>query len=49
MSDQLSDDQLKRIEATLKRIRSGLTKTKANPFNEPAHIFKPEAQNDVKN
>jgi len=48
MSDQLSDDQLKRIKATLARIRGGLSKVKVDQFSEPAHIFKPETLNNVK-
>lgn len=42
MSD-LSKDQEERITATLKRIRAGLRRIQVNQFEEPAHIFKPEA------
>lgn len=48
MSDQLNDEQLKRITATLKRIRGGLSQAETDQFSEPAHTFKPEAQIDVK-
>jgi hypothetical protein len=48
MSGQLNDEQLKRIAATLKRIRGGLSKAETNQFSEPAHTFNPEAQIDVK-
>ncbi|MFZ1728127.1 MAG: hypothetical protein WBO29_03215 [Albidovulum sp.] len=47
MSDQLSEDQLKRIKATLARIRGGLSKLEADQFREPAHIFVPEALSSV--
>ena len=48
MGGQLSDDQLKRIKATLARIRGGLSKVKVGQFSEPAHIFSPEAQSNDK-
>jgi len=44
MSDELTEDQKKRIEATLRRIREGLSRTKNSDLDEPAHIFDPEAQ-----
>lgn len=48
MSEQpkLSDDQEQRIAATLKRIRGGLRRDQTDPFEEPAHIFRPEAFHD---
>lgn len=39
----LSDDQERRIAATLTRIRQGLNTQQGNPQEEPAHIFEPEA------
>lgn len=50
MADQpeLSDDQNDRIKATLKRIRAGLKREESPPFEEPAHVFKPEAANEKK-
>jgi len=42
---ELTDDQLARIEATLKRIRGGLSKFTAQPAQEPAHFFVPEVCN----
>lgn len=39
----LSEDQERRIAATLKRIRDGLDSKQAKQFDEPAHIFEPEA------
>lgn len=42
-ANTLSPNQLKRIEATLKRIRGGLSRASADPFDEPAHTFQPEA------
>lgn len=42
----LTADQEKRIVATLKRIRGGFRRTQTNQFEEPAHIFVPEAFND---
>lgn len=47
MPDKLSKDQLKRIKATLARIRGGLSKLKVDQFGEPAHIFLPEALSSV--
>ena len=43
MPDPLTKDQLRRIEATLARIRGGLAKAAPAAFEEPAHVFKPEA------
>jgi len=43
---QLTKDQADRIAATLRRIREGLKSDVASPFEEPAHIFKPEAADD---
>jgi hypothetical protein len=37
----LTEEQLARIEATLKRIRGGLKKATIAPGTEPAHIFSP--------
>lgn len=52
MSEQpkFSEDQERRMAATLKRIRGGLNRENRseNPngqFEEPAHIFEPEAYN----
>lgn len=45
MTEKLTPDQEKRIAATLKRIRAGLSLAKADPNSEPAHIFHPEALN----
>lgn len=42
MADKLTDDQEKRITATLRRIRAGLAQASDDPVSEPAHIFKPE-------
>lgn len=42
----LSDDQKKRIQATLKRIREGLERGQKPVFSEPAHSFAPEAYDD---
>ena len=39
---ELTDDQLARIDATLKRIRGGLRKFSAVTTQEPAHLFAPE-------
>ncbi|MEO0544403.1 MAG: hypothetical protein AAFY99_11345 [Pseudomonadota bacterium] len=44
MSDDLTEDQKKRIEATLKRIQAGLSRADIKQLDEPAHIFDPEAQ-----
>lgn len=41
---ELTDDQLARIEATLRRIRSGLGKVRAATTQEPAHVFVPEVR-----
>jgi hypothetical protein len=41
---ELTDDQLARIEATLKRIRGGLSKFTPQPAQEPAHFFAPEVR-----
>jgi len=45
MANQLTEDQQKRISATLKRIRTGLDRAEDMPFSEPGHTFDPEAQN----
>lgn len=45
MSTKLTADQEKRIEATLKRIRAGLSRSESDQFDEPSHIFDPEVQN----
>ncbi|MEM6891160.1 MAG: hypothetical protein AAF636_23955 [Pseudomonadota bacterium] len=45
MAEQLTEDQQKRISATLKRIRAGLDRAVNDPFAEPGHTFDPEAQN----
>ena len=45
MAKPLTDEQQKRISATLKRIRAGLGRTEDTPFAEPSHTFDPEAQN----
>ena len=42
---KLTDDQLQRIEATLKRIRVGLKDFKETSKPEPASIFIPGAFN----
>jgi hypothetical protein len=42
---ELTRDQLARIEATLKRIRGGLSKFDVEPAQEPAHLFSPEVRN----
>jgi len=42
----LSFDQMTRIESTLTRIQSGLRAFKAQPKEEPAMVFNPEAFND---
>ncbi len=42
----LTEDQLKRIEKTLARIRAGLKAPAGSPFEEPAHLFAPENTND---
>ncbi|MBY6059699.1 hypothetical protein [Leisingera daeponensis] len=47
MSEQLSEDQLKRIKSTLARIRGGLSRVKVDQFREPAHIFVPGALSNV--
>ena len=40
----LTEDQTERIKSTLARIRAGLErKTGKSQFEEPAHIFSPEA------
>lgn len=49
MADQLTNEQVKRIEDTLKRIRGGLAKSEADPLREPGHTFDPEAFRDVSN
>jgi hypothetical protein len=38
----LTEEQLARIDATLKRIRGGLKKIEIAPGEEPAHLFTPE-------
>ena len=43
---QLTKDQKDRIDTTLKRIRAGLKRTETSSFEEPAHLFKPEANNE---
>ncbi len=45
MAKQLTEDQQKRISATLKRIRAGLNRAENDQFAEPGHTFDPEAQN----
>lgn len=40
------DEQERRIAETLARIRAGLGRPLAEPFQEPAHLFKPEAFHD---
>lgn len=40
---KLSEDQEKRIASTLKRIQGGLRREQTDQFEEPAHIFEPEA------
>jgi len=45
MAKQLTEDQQKRISATLKRIRAGLSRADDDQFAEPGHTFNPEAQN----
>lgn len=42
---KLSEDQQERINATLSRIRGGLRRKQPDQFEEPAHIFEPEAFN----
>lgn len=39
----LTDDQQKRIAATLSRIRGGLNASEGSAFEEPAHTYVPEA------
>ncbi|MEH6523360.1 hypothetical protein [Sulfitobacter sp.] len=39
----LTDDQKTRIAATLARIRAGLNASAGSQFEEPAHIYVPEA------
>lgn len=39
---QLTDEQLARIEATLRRIRGGLKRGTVEAGEEPAHLFTPE-------
>lgn len=43
---QLTEEQIRHISETLKRIRDGLAKFPVNPVEEPAHIFIPEAFNE---
>ncbi len=45
MSNEMTEDQQKRIEATLRRIRDGLSKASFGQFSEPSHIFDPEVHN----
>ena len=47
MGDQskFSTDQEERIAQTLKRIRHGLNREDTILFEEPIHLFKPEAIN----
>lgn len=40
----LTEDQIARIEATLRRIRGGLDNFSLKLIYEPAHIFVPEVQ-----
>jgi hypothetical protein len=42
---KLSEDQLKRIAATLERIRDGLSRAEPVTAPEPAHLFTPKMQN----
>lgn len=44
----ITEDQTKRIAATLKRIRAGLKQTSKPICDEPAHFFNPEAADDGK-
>lgn len=48
MADQpeFADDECRRIESTLKRIRAGLNQGEVPRLEEPAHFFKPEHVND---
>lgn len=48
MTNKLTEDQEKRITATLKRIRAGLARATSDQFSEPSHIFDPEAQDGTK-
>ncbi|WP_166504505.1 hypothetical protein [Thioclava sp. IC9] len=41
--EQLTEDQQRRIKATLARIRGGLAAMPQPPSTEPAHIFHPES------
>lgn len=43
----LSEDQKIRIKATLSRIKGGLKSPNKSQFEEPAHIFVPEAFDDA--
>lgn len=43
---KLSEDQMKRIDATLKRIRGGLSRFSFAKPTEPAHVYQPEAFDD---
>ncbi|MFK7855915.1 MAG: hypothetical protein AB8B79_17495 [Granulosicoccus sp.] len=45
---QLSEDQQRRIAATLKRIRAGLDKHPDDASEEPSHVYIPEVPNDNK-
>lgn len=43
---QLTEDQKKRIATTLRRIRNGLKRLNTVPFEEPAHVFRPEVADE---
>ncbi|MBY5988317.1 MULTISPECIES: hypothetical protein [Roseovarius] len=43
--EHLTEDQQKRIKATLARIRGGLAAMPQPPSAEPAHVFHPESFN----
>ena len=40
---ELTDDQKRRIKATLKRIREGLMATEIELSAQPSHVFFPKA------
>ncbi|WP_161635689.1 hypothetical protein [Actibacterium mucosum] len=48
MTKSLTEDQEKRIAATLKRIRAGLSGAAGDHFGEPSHLFDPEAHDVAK-
>ncbi|WP_187292569.1 hypothetical protein [Octadecabacter antarcticus] len=47
MAEKLTEDQQKRIAATLRRIRAGLSRATGGQFSEPAHLFKPVVHHDT--